>query len=112
MVLCELAADGADLFGERGAEHHHLLLVRCQLEDGLHVSSHVEMFEHLVALVENEALEMVQLELLLFGELQNTAGCADDDMGCLLLQQLAVLTDSDATKEHLHLHVRQVLGEA
>jgi len=40
-VLHELAADGADLLAECGAEHHALLLVGRQPEDILHVTPHV-----------------------------------------------------------------------
>ena len=40
-VLHELLADWSDVLGEGGAEHHHLLLVRSQAEDVLHVSTHV-----------------------------------------------------------------------
>lgn len=37
----ELLADGADLLGQGGAEHHDLLLVRRHLEDVLQVAAHV-----------------------------------------------------------------------
>ena len=37
----EFLADGSDLFGESGTEHHDLLLGRGGAEDLLHVSAHV-----------------------------------------------------------------------
>lgn len=40
-VLHELSADGANLLGESGAEHHDLLLRWCGTEDLLYVASHV-----------------------------------------------------------------------
>lgn len=40
-VLHELAADGLDLIGKGGAEHHDLLLLRRGPEDLLDVASHV-----------------------------------------------------------------------
>ena len=40
-ILHELLADGADVLGQSGGEHHHLFLVRGQTEDVLHVSTHV-----------------------------------------------------------------------
>lgn len=40
-VRHELLADGADLLGQRGAEHHDLLVVRRHFKDVLHVSPHV-----------------------------------------------------------------------
>jgi hypothetical protein len=40
-VVHELLAHGADLLGQRGAEHHDLLVVGGHLEDLLHVAAHV-----------------------------------------------------------------------
>ena len=40
-ILHEFLADGTNVLWERGGEHHHLLLVRSQAEDVLHVSTHV-----------------------------------------------------------------------
>ena len=40
-ILHEFFADGSNFFGESGGEHHHLLFVRRQAEDVLHVTSHV-----------------------------------------------------------------------
>lgn len=40
-VIHELLAHGADLLGQRGAEHHHLLVVGGHLEDLLDVHAHV-----------------------------------------------------------------------
>ena len=37
----ELLAHGADLFGEGGREHHHLLVVWGHFEDGLNVRPHI-----------------------------------------------------------------------
>lgn len=40
-VIHKLLAHGADLLGQRGAEHHHLLVVGGHLEDLLNVGAHV-----------------------------------------------------------------------
>ena len=40
-ILHELLADGTDVLGERGGEHHDLLLVGRVPEDLLHVTPHV-----------------------------------------------------------------------
>lgn len=40
-ILHELPADGADLFAECGAEHHHLLLMGGHAKNLLHISTHV-----------------------------------------------------------------------
>lgn len=37
----EFLADCADVLGEGGREHHHLLVVGRHFEDGLNVSPHV-----------------------------------------------------------------------
>jgi hypothetical protein len=111
-VLRELPADRSDLLAECGGEHHHLLLMRRLLEDGLHISSHVQLLQHLIALIQHESLQLVQLQLLLIDQRQHTPRGADHHVGHLRLQQLAVLIDGDTTEEHLHLHLRQVLAEA
>ena len=100
--LAELAADGADLLGEGGREHHDLLLVGRGAEDLLDVPPHVcgegrggvswgwwgwrhavhpvcdgrrtELLEELVALVQHEALHVVQLQRLL----AHLLGAVDD----------------------------------
>ena len=43
----ELFADRADLLVERGREHHHLLVVRGELEDLLDVGAHLDVVEDL-----------------------------------------------------------------
>ncbi len=40
-ILHELLADGTDVLGEGGGEHHHLLLVGRVPEDLLHVAPHI-----------------------------------------------------------------------
>ena len=40
-ILHKFFADGANFFGESGGEHHHLLFVRSEAEDVLHVPTHV-----------------------------------------------------------------------
>lgn len=39
--LHELLADGTDLLGEGGREHHHLLLLGRRAEDLLHITAHI-----------------------------------------------------------------------
>jgi hypothetical protein len=39
--LHELLANGSDGFVKGGREHHHLLLMGSELEDGLDIGSHV-----------------------------------------------------------------------
>mmetsp|Transcript_36516 Transcript_36516/g.72731 ORF Transcript_36516/g.72731 Transcript_36516/m.72731 type:complete len:361 (-) Transcript_36516:1523-2605(-) len=111
-VLHELFADAAHLLGERRREHHHLFLVRCGLEDLLHVPAHVERLEHLVALVKDEVLDGGGLELLLAHQLQHASGCAHDDVGALGLEDALVLIDGHAAEEDFGLHVGQVAREA
>lgn len=40
-VAHELLADGPDFLGQRGAEHHHLLIRRSRPEDFLHITTHI-----------------------------------------------------------------------
>merc|ERR1719237_716083 len=110
-ILHELLADGADVLAEGGAEHHDLLLVRRRTEDLLHVAPHVELLEHFVALVEDEVLEVLEVELLAPDQRQDPAGSADDDVRAVGLEHLLVLGDRQATEEHSGLDAGHVLGE-
>lgn len=111
-VVHELLADRAHLGRERGREHHDLLLVRRRLEDALDVAAHVELLEHLVALVEHKLLELGDVEVLLVDERQHAAGRADDDVRLVVLERRDVLLDADAAVEDGGAHLRQVLLEA
>ena len=111
-LLGELAAHGADLLGEGGGKHHHLLLVRSRLEDVLHVTAHVQRLEHLVALIQDEALEAVQLQVLLLNELQDASWSPNNDVGHLGLEEGLVLRNGDTAKEHLDTDLLQVLAKA
>merc|ERR1712203_775251 len=70
-VLHELLADWSDVLGEGGAEHHHLLLVGSRTENLLHVTPHVQLLEHLVALIQDEVLQVLQWKLLGTDQSQN-----------------------------------------
>ena len=102
-------------------------------------STRTESFEDLIGFVDDEALDRVQLELLLARELQHATRRADCDVRLRLRQQLVVLlcgvtvgekrtrrfressrgrgrfcqrTDVDAAKEDLDIDLGHVLGEA
>ena len=109
-VLCEFAADRSDFLAQSGGKHHDLLLVGCGTEDGLDVLSHADRFEHLVALVENEAFQVTQVEVFFVNELQQTTGGADDNMRGFFLQQVGVVFEVDTTKEDLHFDVIEVFA--
>jgi hypothetical protein len=70
------------------------------------------LLQHFIALIENEMLEMLQVELLVADEGENAAGCADNDMRCHRLQRLLVLLNRHAAEEHSDLNARHVLAEA
>lgn len=90
-----------------------MLLVGGGEEDALDGLAHVGLGQELVALIEHEVLHLRQVQGLLGrGEVQNTAGGADDDVGHLHLQGGHVGLDVDSSVEHAGLDVGQVLGEA
>jgi len=66
-VVHKLLADWPDFRAQSGRKHHYLLLTRSQFEDSLDVSSHIESFQHLVALVKNKILDMGKLQGFLVG---------------------------------------------
>jgi len=111
-VVHELLANRANLLGEGGGEHHDLLVVGGGTEDVLDIFPHVKLLEDVVALVNNEVLEALEVEVSLIDELEDAAGGTDEDVGRALLQDSDILLLGLATAEVLNLHAGQVLGEA
>jgi hypothetical protein len=62
-----------------------------------------KLLEHLVALVQDEVLDVLEVELLALDERQDAAGRADDDVRAVGLQHLLVLGDGQATEEDANL---------
>jgi hypothetical protein len=86
--------------------------VRRHLENLLHVGAHVELLQHLVALVQDKVAHAAELERALLAERLDAAGRADDDRRRVLLQLLLVLLDVDAAEEVGDLDAGHELGEA
>ena len=65
-----------------------------------------ELLEHLVALVENEVLEVLEVELLAADEGEDPAGRAHHDVRAVRLEHLLVLRDRQTAEEHADLGER------
>lgn len=55
--------------------------------------------------------DILQVEVLVANEGKSTARCAHHDVGTVLAENLLILLDREATKEHSALHSGHVLGE-
>merc|ERR1719507_2643923 len=110
-VLHELLADWSDVLGEGGAEHHHLLLVGSRAENLLHVASHVQLLKHLVTLIQDKVLQILQRKLLGSDQSQNPARGAGHNVGAVVLQHLLVLGNGKSSEEHTNLDCREELAE-
>lgn len=62
-----------------------------------------KLFQHLVALVQDEMFDVAQVEALVAGQGQDPAGGSHHHMRALSLQHLLVLLYRQAAKEHCHL---------
>jgi len=71
-----------------------------------------KLVEYLVALVEHEVLDVLEVEVPGADERQDPAGRADDDVRAVVAQCLLVLLHQHAAEEHRDLHAVHVLGEA
>jgi hypothetical protein len=65
-----------------------------------------ELFEHLVALVEDEVLDVLEVEFLAPNESENPARGAHDDVRAVGLEHLLVLRDGETTEKHADLKER------
>ena len=72
------------------------------------------LIKHLVALIENESLDVAQRQLLIADQSVQTTGSGNHNVGVALLvrQNLDVLLDGSATVEDGSLDVGQVFGES
>jgi len=106
----ELLADGPDLGAQRRGEHHHLLVVRRLLEDGLHVGTHIDRLQALVALVDDKVAQVRQIKRLLLRQRLDPTRRSHDDMRALarVLQHLPVLLHRKPSEEVTDPHVLHV----
>mmetsp|Transcript_3033 Transcript_3033/g.8215 ORF Transcript_3033/g.8215 Transcript_3033/m.8215 type:complete len:398 (-) Transcript_3033:169-1362(-) len=111
-VAHELLADSPDVLGQGCAEHHDLLVVRGELEDLLDVGPHVELLEHLVALVKNEVPDVVELQVAILSQSLHPSWGSDHDVWRARLQVLLLRLDADSTEDGADLDVRQVSRES
>ena len=81
-------------------EHHGA----CQLTD---------LIEHLVALIEDEALDVAKTELLVADQGVQTTGSSNNDVrvGLLAGEELDILLHRSTTVENSSLHIGHVLAE-
>src|SRR5438067_489736 len=71
-----------------------------------------QLFKHLVALIENEVLQVLQIKFLGAHQGQDATGSADDDVRVRRLENLLVVGDVHSTEEHRHFGGGHVLREA
>ncbi len=61
-----------------------------------------DVFEHLIALIEDEHLEVVKVERLVLSEMEDTAGGTNNNVRCLgSLEHLLVLLEGLTTENNL-----------
>ena len=70
--------------------------------------------QHLVTLIENEDLDVVESKSLVTNKSIQSTGCRDDDMwvSVLVLQDFHIFLDGGSTVKHSGLHIRKVSTEA
>ena len=111
-ILHKLFADRPDVLAQSGAEHHDLLVMRGHFKDLLHVRSHVNLLQHLVALVKHKVLYVLQVECARTRQRKYAARRADHNVRAVLFDRLLVLFDAHTAKEHAHLGRGHVLAES
>ena len=111
-VLHKLTTHRTDLLAQRRTEHHDLFVVWRLLEDILDITAHVERLEHLVALVEDKVLALLQIDRLFAEKREEAAWSGDNNVRRLRLQDVQIPLDANAAIEDIDLDRRHVLCEA
>ena len=62
-----------------------------------------KLIKHLIAFVQDEVLDVLEVEALVAGQRQDAARSPHHDMGAVLLQHFFILLDGQAPKKHCHL---------
>lgn len=97
----------------------------CATENLLHIATHIceskgkfnnlslnrllglfvltQLFQHLVALVQNKVFQMLQVQLLVAYQRQYTSGSANNNVGSTVLKSLLVLLNCQTAKEDCNL---------
>lgn len=70
-----------------------------------------QLFQHLITLIKDEVLQVLEIEFLVANQRQDASWCADNDVRCRRLQRLLVLLDRHAAKEHGNLDAGHILAE-
>lgn len=112
LVLHKLAADDLVLFLHGSGEHHDLLVVRRLHENFLNVRSHFGLAHHVVALVHDEVLDVLERKVLATHEVQNTARSSNNNVRRVLLQSRDVFGDVNSAHELLHAQKAQIFSES
>lgn len=112
LFIHELSADFFDFLRHCAREHHDLLFMRSFHENFLNISSHAQIFQHLIALVDNEILKFVKLQDALLDQILNSARGSHDDVWLLLLQTLDVLLNINAAIISIHLEKVEVFSKS
>jgi hypothetical protein len=64
------------------------------------------LFEHLVALIQDEVFDILQVQFLALDESQDTPGGSDDNMRAVRFQDLLVFGDGKASEKDANLKGR------
>lgn len=79
----------------------------------MHLRSHVTLTEHLVALIEDEMLKVIEVQILFLDELHDSSWSSDDNMRWFgSLQDFHVISLRDTSIEALSNQTWDVFGES
>lgn len=82
------------------------------LENILNISSHIELLQHFVTLVQNKVFSVFQVELASSNQSQNPTWGTDNDMWGVFSQGFPVVLDWHTSEEDSNFNVVQVLAES
>ena len=94
---------------ERGGQSHTHMNTHTHTHT--HARTRTKLLQHLIALIQDVMLDVLQVEGLVTAEGQDATGSPHHNVRAVALQHLLILLDADPTKEHGRLDVVEILTE-
>ena len=90
----------------------YLLFMWSGFKNILNIAPHIKLFQHLITLIQNKVLDVLQVQLSSSNQSQNPTWSSNNDVWRVFSQSFPVILNWHTTKENSDLDVVQVLRKS